>query len=525
MAKRFITNICGGVRRSDIRKVGLSDAVNMFLEEKNPDEHSVTMIMRSIDGCKTWCTPAGVPRGMFKVSRNYAGQGVPEEPRTYGVWGDTLYLLGESGAEDIGKLATNSGSVHFCETGGYGSAHPHLIVTDGVNVYALNTGISVFNQKAQFSEHGTIKLPKRVNTTDRFISPTHCAYLYGYLVVNDAGTDAFYTSYQYPFEALPEDDPNYYDLFRVNSVAFKDYGFVTYSEWQPDNTLALFANGSRLFTFGSRSFQVFQYNNDVNNPFTSPDTAAQNIGIKAVDSLVGLGSIVCWLGGSDVGNNGVYVNRGGVDCERISTTEIETIIEELPAQADAIGQIWSERQHTFYALTFPAGNVTLVYDFLTGVWHKRATLGAKNKLNKWRYLYATMNEEGKILFADVGACVVEDRKKWTEHDGNPIFRKRVGGVVMNNHQNFVCDWVQIVTNNGQNQAIAENAKITIRYSFDGATFSSIEQLPLGRVGEYDFETLFFIGEYGRYLTLEISCTENCPFALLGIDFGGDAMEW
>ena len=106
MAKRFITNICGGVRRSDIRKVGLSDAVNMFLEEKNPDEHSVTMIMRSIDGCKTWCTPAGVPRGMFKVSRNYAGQGVPEEPRTYGVWGDTLYLLGESGAEAIGKLAT-----------------------------------------------------------------------------------------------------------------------------------------------------------------------------------------------------------------------------------------------------------------------------------------------------------------------------------------------------------------------------------------------------------------------------------
>ena len=66
-----------------------------------------------------------------------------------------------------------------------------------------------------------------------------------------------------------------------------------------------------------------------------------------------LESVVCWLGGSDVGNNGVYVNRGGVECERISTIEIENIIEDMATQTDAIGQMWQEKQHIFYALTFP----------------------------------------------------------------------------------------------------------------------------------------------------------------------------
>lgn len=92
----------------------------------------------------------------------------------------------------------------MCETGGYGSAHPHLIITDGSHVYAVNTGLPLADQAKEFAEHGNIQLPLRVNSTTDFIKPTHCAYLFGYLIVNDAGTDAFYTSYQYPFETYTE---------------------------------------------------------------------------------------------------------------------------------------------------------------------------------------------------------------------------------------------------------------------------------------------------------------------------------
>ena len=194
-------------------------------------------------------------------------------------------------------------------------------------------------------------------------------------------------------------------------------GFITYSEWQPDNTLALYANGSRLYTFGSRSYQVFQYNNDVNYPFVSPDTAAKNIGIKAVDSFADSVTSCAGWAVAMLGNNGIYVNNGGVDSERISTIEIEELIGKLDNVSDAIGQMWQENRHTFYALTFTTAKVTIVYDFLTQEWHKRASFGTRNELNAWRYRYAQMNEEGKILFADQDACVVMDNNKWTEHDG------------------------------------------------------------------------------------------------------------
>ena len=80
--------------------------------------------MRSIDGCRTFCEPVGTPRGMFKVSRAYDGDNEPEVQKTYGVWGNKLYLLEENNPVEIGTLATNSGVCHFCETGGYGRRAP-----------------------------------------------------------------------------------------------------------------------------------------------------------------------------------------------------------------------------------------------------------------------------------------------------------------------------------------------------------------------------------------------------------------
>ena len=115
MAKKFITNICGGVTRSSIVKVGLGDSLNMFSEFKDEREQAFSIIMKSISGAKTYCeVPTGEPRGMYRVSRGWNGAGVPESPKTYGVWGNTLYLLEEGASYAIGTLATSTGSCRFC---------------------------------------------------------------------------------------------------------------------------------------------------------------------------------------------------------------------------------------------------------------------------------------------------------------------------------------------------------------------------------------------------------------------------
>ena len=48
---RVIQNICGGIAKSSIAKVGLAESVNMYPEiQQNDDQKSASIIIRSVQG-------------------------------------------------------------------------------------------------------------------------------------------------------------------------------------------------------------------------------------------------------------------------------------------------------------------------------------------------------------------------------------------------------------------------------------------------------------------------------------------
>ncbi len=557
---KLIQNVAGTIAKSNLSKVGLSESCNMYVEQQqNADEKSTTILMRSVQGEVLAANISGRCRGMYRVSRGY-----DNKPVLYAVYDTTLYLIDSNNKfTEIGTINSYTTECHMTETSGYGSSHPHLIIVDGTNVYAVNTGLSIGDQQTDLKR---IDLPFRVNSTTEYIKPTHCAYLYGYLVVNDAGTDAFYTSYQYPFEISNSEDDSFYtdrsqfvtwwmtltdeereqyksgeitdsyynkwkefidgdaddtpevnDLFRVHTVEFANYGFVTYSEWCPDNTIALCSNGSKLYTFGERSWQVFSYNDDKNNPFSSPDNAAGNVGIKAPNSLAMLGNTVLWLANSDIGDNGVFMIKD-TTLTRISTQDIERELTQLPNLETGYASIWQEHQHVFYSLTFEDANKTYVYDVTENAWHYRASYDDKNHLTYWRYNHATY-AYSKIYVGSADALAYMDENKYTEHDGKVIYKMRRGAVLTSNDQPFYIDSAEIICNNGQlsfdnhYDNIEMNPRISIRYSWDGSTFSDYEDYYMGKLGRYDYSTTIWQLGMGSYFTIEISTTEPIPFSI------------
>lgn len=557
---KLIENIAGTISKSNLVKVGLGEAVNMFVEQQqNSNEKSTSLVMRSVMGEVLAQNITGKCRGMYRVSRGY-----DNKPVLYAVYDTTLYLIDSNNdAISIGTINSYTTECHMTETGGYGSAHPHLIIVDGTSVYAVNTGLSIGDQQLDLKR---IDLPYRVNSTTEYIKPTHCAYLYGYLIVNDAGTDAFYTSYQYPFEISNSEPDSFYeereqfitwwsglddatkeqykagqiqdqyyteykdfidgnaddtpevdDIFRVHTVEFANYGFITYSEWCPDNTIALCSNGSKLYTFGERSWQVFSYNDDKNNPFTSPDNAAGNVGIKAPNSLAMLGNTVLWLANSDIGDNGVFMIKD-TELTRISTQDIERELTQLANLETGYASIWQEHQHVFYSLTFEDAKKTYVYDVTENAWHYRASYDSKNHLTYWRYNHATY-AYSKIYVGTTNALAYMDENKYTEHDGKVIYKMRRGSVLTSNDQPFYIDSAEIICNNGQlsfdnhYDNIEMNPRISIRYSWDGATFSDYEDYYMGKLGRYDYSTVIWQLGMGSYFTLEVSTTEPIPFAI------------
>lgn len=556
---KLIQNVAGGITKSNISKVGLGESVNMYPEVQAQGESSCTILNRTIQGEVLAATINGKCRGMYRVSRGYDNR-----PVLYAVYGNNLYLIRHDNTYDIIATIPSYGTeCHMTETGGYGSAHPHLIIVDGSSVYAVNTGLSVGDQQMDFK---SIKLPIRVNTDNIPIKPTHCAYLYGYLIVNDAQTDAFYTSYQYPFEisnsepesfyeernlfntwwlsltedvqlaykagqiqdqyytqykefidGTADDTPEVNDLFRVGTVEFAKYGFITYSEWCPDNTIALCSNGSKLYTFGERSWQVFSYNDDKNNPFSSPDNAAGNIGIKAPNSLSMLGNTVLWLGSSDIGEDGIFMIKD-ISIQRVSTQDIEREITQLEDAEAAYSSIWQEHQHTFYSITFEKAKKTFVYDVNENAWHYRASYDKNNHLTYWRYNHATYAYSKIYVGTDNALCYM-DENKYTEHDDKVILKLRRGSVLTANNCPFFIDSAQLIVNNGQHSFNDQytnkelNPRVSIRYTWDGATWSDYEDYFLGKIGQYDYNTTIWHCGMGSYFTIEISTTEPIPFAI------------
>lgn len=534
MANRvsLVQTIAGGMSRSNIVKVGLGDSLNMYPETTSATDHSCSILMRSVDGERKFCQDklAGACRGMYRVSRGYKGV-----PAVYAVFGDTLYVIDEDGTQhDIAKLYTASSECRMVETGGYGSAHPHLLMVDGLNCYAVDVTVPLASQRADFR---TIQLPVRTTDDTAHIRPTHVAYLYNYAIINDEDSDAAYVSIQYPFEVLDANNRIDYDIWRLGSTS--NIGYIMYSEWCPDNTTALCSNGSKLYTFGPRSWQAFSYNDDRKNPFSSPDNAAGNIGILAVNSLAMLGHTTIWLGSSDIGESAVFMIND-TELRRISTGDLEREIAQVKNPQNAYSSIWQEHRHVFYSLTFEDSRLTYVYDVTEDKWHRRASYDTNNDLTYWRYSHATFGYGKTLVGTNDGWLCAMDETVYAEHDNRKILRMRRGGVLTSDDRPFFVDSAEIVCNNGQHSTrfaslvtggLAQpadgdlNPRISVRYSWDGATFSDYEDHYLGKVGEYNWSTTLWHMGYGKFLTVEISTTEEVPFAIenLKVNWSPSAM--
>lgn len=511
MAQRIIQNIVGGIHRHEISKVSRAYTSNMYPETVDADQSVTSKVLLSIKGQSLATTVGDAPcRGLFRASRGSNGY-----PVLFGCWGQYVYVIRET---DDGFEATRIGQVsnalndpvHFCETGGEGSAHPHLIVVDGASVFAVDTTLG---DSYMVADWRSIQLPTRPGdeTHTNKIQPSHCAYLYGYLIVNDKGSDAFYTSIQYPFETLDSNNNVIYDIFYADpNGKYSGYGFVTYSEWQPDNTVALCGNGSYLMTFGSRSVQTFSYRDDVNKPFVSPDNAAESIGIRAPDSLATCGPYTAWLASGDVGQNGIYLMQGN-DKKRVSTISIEREISRLQFPEDAVGEMWEENQHLFYSITFRSDKKTLVYDVRENEWHARESY----EHGLWRPQYATY-AYNKIFFGmlDGGQLVYMDNDKYTEWDGLCIVRLRRGGALYSDNSPFYCDAVNLTLNSGQIDDNELDPRVMMRYSTDGNSWTDMEVGSMGAIGRYDHVVTWWNLGLCRYLTIEISCSDPVDFAIV-----------
>jgi hypothetical protein len=406
----------------------------------------------------------------------------------YAVGGTKLYSISSSWvATQIGALNTSEGVVSMADNG------THLVLVDGTDGYVWNMSTDAF---AEISDPD-------------FKPADHVAYIDGFFIFNESGTQRFFFS-----------DLNSTDLDAL------DIGSATGS---PDILVGLVAHNQSLVLFGAQSFEVFYNSGDANETFQRIQGAVGGVGCSAPHSIQSLQESVYWLGGDKTGSGIVYRSQG-YQAVRISTPAIESVIRSIPVEDLADARAWTYQQggHVFYCLNLPGVDSTYVYDASSGFWHERAYTGLHNLERHRADCHAVAYGLNIVGDYENGKIYALDPDTYTDA-GNAISRIRTAphiseGMKLLRHNAFQLDMETGVGLDGTGQGTSPT--VVMLWSDDGGhTWSNERQASAGAIGQRKTRVKFNRLGASRDRVYQIKITDPVKVVLIGAELdveGGTA---
>lgn len=317
-------------------------------------------------------------------------------------------------------------------------------------------------------------------------SPVAIASNYTELVVAANGTGYVYSggslSTPCPFDVS---DVIYFDGYIIWQVKDSEQFFIsalddalTYDaadiasvEGSPDNLVGMANDHRELQLFGARSTEIFYNSGATAFPFERQGNAFIERGCFDRDSIVKLDNSVTF-----VGDDRIVYTLNGYQPQRISTHWVEY---EMRDATYARAWTYTQEGHKFYVLE--CDNGTMVFDFSTGAWHKRASYGS----DFWR-CNGAVEAYDKVLLSDRadGKLYTASLDVHTE-DGDPIEMEIHLPTIESARQRGTMYAFEITLETGVGNAAVTDPQIMLQYSDDGGHRWSNEMWrSMGQIGEY-----------------------------------------
>lgn len=242
---------------------------------------------------------------------------------------------------------------------------------DGVTVSTVQTGIA---------SGGNVGMTVHLTTSVSVIVLTGTQ---GWVINPVAGTATQITDADFPNPHLPYpiSMDGYLFVARANSadiynsdlddpLAWDPSQFIT-AEMYPDNIVALSKNNNYVVGIGTGSMEYFyDIGNATGSPLQRNDSAVQQMGTSAPDSVVQTEKEIILIGNTNNGGRTVWTVEGfkaeevGTEAVRNSLNVLGDDIATVNAYCIRVGG------HKFYVLRLPTMNQTWAYDFDTKLWNE-----------------------------------------------------------------------------------------------------------------------------------------------------------
>lgn len=457
----------------------------------------------SVEGKTLRKTIGAAPiRGLY-VSTN-------DDTKLYLVAGNKFYAVNTDWTytQNAVTLETSTGIVEFSNN------LLEVTVTDGTYGYRYTVSTGVL---------------AKIDDADFPGSASHC-FLDGYTVSVDPASQMVRSS-------------SLYDSSAWNAIDFAS------AEGLPDNLVRCISFNGNLWLFGIISTEPFGLDPSAAEgfPFSRIGGAVLEFGLGAKYSLAKNAQAMYFLARTVAADGErVIVEVRGYQARIVSNQGIHELLSTLSNVANAEGFAYMSEGHSFYELTFPSDNITIVYDATEGRFHERRSLTAAGKeIRNRSRCYAYFNGHHVVGDFESGKIYTLDYSAYTEN-GRAIIRKLItpeSTDTQNNRQisipllivpmkvgvgNATTDFrYEAMLADGTYLAdgsiVAGGATMSgngpmlmMRYSKDGGkTWSSKKMVSFGKQGEYDTRPRFRLLGQGYKWNFELSVSDAVEVKLEG----------
>lgn len=436
--------------------------LNLFYEVQK-DEERTRVSVHGTPGLELFADFGDAPVQGDRAVGNYL----------YVIHRGTFWRVDNAGVKvSKGTLLTTSGRCSLSDNG------TQIMIVDGTYGYIYNTGTDTF---AQITD-GDFPGAETVTFND------------GYFIVNKPSSGRVYISAAY-------------DGLTWASTDYKT------AESNPDNTIAVWANLSRVFVFGDISTEVWGNTGATDFPYSRIVGGDIGWGLAARWSVAPVGTALAYLARNRNGEVSVVMLQG-YDPTRISDQALEYEINGYSSVSDATAFSYMQAGHPFYQINFPNAGKSWLYDASTQVWSE---LKSKD-ITRHR---AEIGERfiNDIIVSDYsnGRLYKLKRNAYTDN-GEMIEREIIGKHFFQQNKRTVVRelTLDMETGIGLQSGQGSDPQVMLSVSKDGGnTWGPETWKSAGKAGEYRQRVVWRRLGRARDFTFKVRITDPVPVNMMG----------
>lgn len=404
--------------------------------------------------------------------------GIEFEPGdvAYVVHRGVLYEINNVGvATNVGMLATTTGRVSMAHNG------VQIMVVDGTSGYIYNTSTATFSTIV----FGFTIAPITVTCLSR-----------RFIVSNVT------TGIEGRFYVSAVDDGTTW-----NALDFAN------AESNPDGIVSVWSGNGQLNLLGNQTSEFWGNSGALDFAFTALQGTATEWGLAARWSIAKYDNSFAMLVKNRMGQV-MVAKMSGYLPEKISTPDIDEIINNYADTADATAYSYMLGGHPMYVISFPSAGYTWLYDGSTGMWSSLKSYGDTRHVGEFSFTLL-----GSTVLADYSTGrLYKLRNNVYTDNGASIDRELITETIASTDLDDIqvdCVRIDIETGVGLTSGQGSNPMIGLEVSRDnGKTWGAQMWKPIGRIGEYSTRVEWRRLGTARNFVFKFSMTDPVHFTIV-----------